>query len=192
MQRTPALVVGDYVAVPWLLVEANLIVTLAADMSFVDGTAFLLLVSRRIKFVTAEHVPVRMVKCLGKHLKQVLEVYGQAGFRVRTVLMDEEFEKLKPIMPTIECNTTAAKEHVSKAEHTKRTLKERVRGLLAVQPFEHIPKRVKIEFVYFMVLWLNAFPVRTSILSKYSPQELLVRWRLDYKKVLSGATRDLL
>jgi hypothetical protein len=96
-------------------------------------------------------------------------VYRQAGFRVRTVLMDGEFEQLKPIMPTIECNTTAAKEHVSKAERTVRTLKEPVRGLLAVQPFKHIPKRVKIEFVYFIMLWLNAFPVRMGILLKYSP-----------------------
>ena len=54
--RTPALVVADYVAVPRLLVEANLTVTLATDVFFVDGTAFLLIVSRRIKFVTAEHV----------------------------------------------------------------------------------------------------------------------------------------
>jgi hypothetical protein len=123
-----------------------------------------------------------MAKHLGKHLKHVLEVYGQAGFRVRTVLMDGKFEKLKPIMLTIECNTTAAMEHVSKVECTKRTRKERVRDLLAVQPFEHIPKRMKIDFVYFIVLWLNAFPVRTGISLKYSPQELLVRWRLDYRK----------
>jgi hypothetical protein len=54
--------------------------------------------------------------------------------------------------------------------------------LLPVQPFKHIPKRVKIDFVYFIVLWLNTFPVRTGILLKYLPQELLVRWRLDYKK----------
>jgi hypothetical protein len=76
VQRTPVLVVADYVAVPRLLVEANLIVTLAVDVLFVDGTSFLLTVSRRIKFVTAEHMPVRMAKCLGKHLKRVFEVYG--------------------------------------------------------------------------------------------------------------------
>jgi hypothetical protein len=134
VQRTPAPVVADYVAVPRSLVEANLIVTLAADMFFVDGTAFLLTVSWRIKFITAEHVPVRTAKCLGKHLKQVLEVYGRARFRVRTALIDGEFEKLKPIMSTIECNTTTAKEHVSKAECTIRMLKKRVHLLLAVQP----------------------------------------------------------
>jgi hypothetical protein len=59
VQWTPALVVADYVAVLRSLVEANLIVMLAADVFFIDWTAFLLTVSRRIKFVTAEHVPMQ-------------------------------------------------------------------------------------------------------------------------------------
>jgi hypothetical protein len=29
---------------------------------------------------------------------------------------------------------------------------------------------------------MNAFPVTTGIYTVYSPQELLVRWQLDYKK----------
>jgi hypothetical protein len=41
---------------------------------------------------------------------------------------------------------------------------------------------MKIEFIYFIVLWLNAFLVKTGILTTYSPRELLVRWQLDYKK----------
>jgi hypothetical protein len=51
-------------------------------------------------------------------------VYGQASFRVRSILMDREFEKIKGLMPTVEYNTTAAKEHVSKAEKTIRIIKE--------------------------------------------------------------------
>jgi hypothetical protein len=96
--------------------------------------------------------------------------------------MDREFEKIKPLLPTLECNTMAAKEHVSKAERTIRTLKERTRGLLATLPFSHVPKRMKIEFVYFILLWLNAFPVKSGISVVYTLQELIVRWRLDYKK----------
>jgi hypothetical protein len=34
----------------------------------------------------------------------------------------------------------------------------------------------------FVVLWLNAFPVKNGILVTYSPQELLVHWKLDYNK----------
>ncbi len=141
VQRTPAPVVVDYVAVPCGLVDANKVITLAADVFFVDGTAFLLTISRRIKFVTTEHVPVRTALSLSKHLKRVLEVYGCLGFRVRTILMDGEFEKIKPLMPTIECNTTAAKEHISKAEQMIQTVKERTRGLLATLPFMHMPKQ---------------------------------------------------
>jgi hypothetical protein len=179
VQRTPAPVVADYVAILWQLVDANKAVTLVADVFFVDGIAFLITVSRRIKFMTTEHLPVRTATSLSKHLQQVLLVYGRAGFRVRSILMDGEFEKVKGLMPTVECNTTAAKEHVSKAERSIRTVKERTQGILTMLPFTHILRRMKIEFVYFTVLWLNAFQVKMGISSTYFPQEILVRWRLD-------------
>jgi hypothetical protein len=139
VRRAPAPVVGDYMAVSRELVEANAAVTLAADMFSVDGTAFLMSVLRRIKFVTAKHVPVRMAASLSKHLHQVLLVYGRARFGVRNLLMDGKFEKIKELMPTVECNTTAAREHVSKAERCIRTIKERVWGVVTMPPFTHIP-----------------------------------------------------
>ncbi len=85
-------------------------------------------------------------------------------------------------MLTVECNTTAAKEHVSKAERSIRMVKERMQGIMTMLPFTHIPRCMKIEFVYFTVLWLNVFLVKTGISSTYLPREILVRWRLDYKK----------
>jgi hypothetical protein len=182
VQWMPAPVVADYVAIPWQLVDANKAVTLVADVFFMDGIAFLITVSRRIKFVTTEHQPVRMVTSLSKHLQQVLLVYGRAGFRVGSISMDGEFEKMKGLMPMVECNTTAAKEHISKAEHSIRMVKEWTGGIVIKLPLTHILRRMKIEFVYFTVLWLNAFPVKMGIPSTYLPQEILVRWRLDYKK----------
>ncbi len=87
--------VADYVAVPCLLVEQNGIVTMAADVFFLDGTAFLVTLSRRIKFITVEHVPVRMAISLSKNITCVLQVYERAGFRVRTIITDGEFEKVQ-------------------------------------------------------------------------------------------------
>ena len=176
VRTMPAPVVADYMAVLRSLADAHKAITLAADVFFVDGIAFLLTVAQMIKFVTAEHLPVRTALSLSKHMKRVLEVYGQAGFRVRTILMDGEFEKLKPLKPSIECNTTVVKEHVSEAERTIRTLKERTRGLLGTLPFENLPQRMKIEFVYFMVLWMNAFPVKSGIPKMISPCELLLQF----------------
>jgi hypothetical protein len=160
VRRTPAPVVADYVAVPCSLVEQNRIVTMAADVFFVDGMAFLVTLSRQIKFITLERVPVQTAISLSKHITRVLQVYERAGFTVRTILMDRKFEKVRDLIPRIECNTTVAKEHVSKAERTIRTIKEQTWGLLATLPFQHIPRHTKIEFVYFMVFWLNAFPVK--------------------------------
>jgi hypothetical protein len=55
--------------------------------------------------------------------------------------------------------------------------------------FEFIPRRLRIEFIYFVVLWLNAFPAKSGVSATYLPWELLVRWKLDYKqhcRVLPG------
>ena len=68
VRRAPGPVVTDYVNVPHSLVQQHKIVTLAADVFFVDGTAFLMTISRRIKFITLEYVPVRMAKSLAKHI----------------------------------------------------------------------------------------------------------------------------
>jgi hypothetical protein len=116
IRRTPPPVVADHVAVPHTVVERNKVVTMATDIFFVDGMPFLVTLSRNIKFVMVEHLPVRTAKALVKHIKRVLHVYGRSGFNIRMILMDGEFEKSKGLLCNVECNTTAAKEHVSKAK----------------------------------------------------------------------------
>jgi hypothetical protein len=86
------------------------------------------------------------------------------------------FKKIKDILPNVECNQTLAKEHVSEAKRMIKTIKERTRGLIATLC------RMKIEFVYFLVFWLNVFLVKSGILSVFLPRELLVWWLLDYAK----------
>ena len=62
-----------YVDMPCSLVQQNKMVTLAADVFFVDGTAFLMTMSRWIKFITSEYVPVRTAKSLAKHIDRVVQ-----------------------------------------------------------------------------------------------------------------------
>ena len=165
---------------PRSIIDPNKTVTMAADVFFVDGMAFLLTVSRQIKFITAEYVAGRTAQSLSTHMERVIEVYKRAGFSIRTILMDGEFKKIKDLMSQVVCNTTAAKEHVSKAERSIRTIKERTRGIIGTLPFDYMPRRLKMEIIYFVVLWLNAFPAKTGVSQVYSPRELLVRWKLDY------------
>jgi hypothetical protein len=53
--------------------------------------------------------------------------------------MDDEFEKVRNKLPPIVCNTTAAKEHMSKAERSICTIKEQMQGIVGTLQFEFIP-----------------------------------------------------
>jgi hypothetical protein len=96
--------------------------------------------------------------------------------------MDGKFEKVKNEFPLVVCNTTVAKEHVSEAERSIRMIKEWMQGIVSTLPFKFIPGRLKLEFIYFVVLWLNAFPAKSGVSATYLLRELLVRWKLDCKK----------
>ena len=97
---------------------------------------------------------------------------------------------MKELLPTIVCNTTAAKEHVAEVERKFRVVKERNRGVVNTLLFTYIPRRMKIEIIYFVTLWLNAFPAKSGVSETFSPREILLRWRMDAKnhcRVLPGS-----
>ena len=98
----------------------------------------------------------------------MLQVYDRAGFTVRYIMMEEEFEKVKELLPTIVCNTTAAKEQVAEAERKIRVVKEWNRGVVNTLPFTYMPRRMKIEFIYFVTLWPTAFLVNSGVSETFS------------------------
>ena len=181
-RRKPERVEESKVVVPRAVAQRLKYLTLAADVFFVDKIPFLITMSRQLQFVTAEFTPSRTAARLAEHLKKVLRVYRRAGYVVRYIFMDGEFEKIKPLMPTVICNTTAASEHVTDVERKIRVVKERTRGTMATLPFKHVPRRMKIELVYFGVFWLNAFPTKSGVSRQFSPRELVPRLKADYAK----------
>jgi hypothetical protein len=82
--------------------------------------------------------------------------------------MDGEFKKVKNKQPLV-CNTIAAKEHMSKAERSIQIIKDHARGMTCNISFTYISQHLKIEFIYFVIPWLNVFPVKTGISAIYSP-----------------------
>jgi hypothetical protein len=101
---------------------------------------------------------------------------------MHTILIDGKFKKVYDVLHLVVCNTSAAKEHMSEAKRSIGTIKEQARGIIGTLPFDYIPRQLKIEFIYFVILWLNVFPVKTGLSTICLPRELLVRWKLDYKK----------
>ena len=101
----------------------------------------------------------------------MIDLYTRGGFQVGTVLMDNEFEKLRNLVPILVINTMAAKEHVPEVERKIRLIKERGRGILNTLPFKKMPRLVLIELVY--MLWLNAFPAKSGVSETLSPREIV-------------------
>ncbi|KAL7460368.1 hypothetical protein ACHAXS_002287 [Conticribra weissflogii] len=149
---------------------------------FVDGLAFIVTVSRDIKFITAQYLPTRTSTDLAGSLRKTIQLYQRGGFRVQALLMDGEFDKVAKLLPEVVVNTTSAGEHVGDIEQHIRTVKERGRGLTNTLPYTRMPPRMVLELIYFCVMWLNAVPNKNGISEEYSPREVVVRQRLSYKK----------
>ena len=128
-----------------------------------------------------EHIPSRTAKRLVQTLERVFKIYATAGFIIQTAMMDMEFEKLKPLMPHVALNTTAAREHVGEIERKIRVIKERARGKFNTLPYKKLPRVMVIELLHFCVMWMNSFPVKSGISEKWSPRELISRTKLDAK-----------
>ncbi len=153
--------------IPRVILERHQLVTWAVDVMFVNGVPFLVSMARGLNLVTTEFTPSHTAKQLAAGITRMMDLYACGGFQVGTVLMDNEFEKLRNLVPILVVNTTAAKEHVPELERKIRLIKERGRGILNTLPFKRMPRLMLIELVYHVVLWLNASRQNQECLRHY-------------------------
>ena len=117
---------------------------------------------------TIEHAPDRKAPKLGYLIHRIMNTYARAGFNVHTILMDNEFEKIRDhVNATL--NTPAASEHVGEIERRIRVIKERCRGIICTLPYAQIPRIMLIYLLHHVVMWLNNFPLANGISTRYSP-----------------------
>jgi hypothetical protein len=121
-----------------------------------------------------------MASKLGSLLQRIVCVYRRAGFTVQTILMDNEFEKVRDQVPDVNMNVPAAEEHISEIERRIRVIKECSRGIICILPYPQLPQMMLIHLLHFIVMWLNNFPFSTGISSRWSPRELILCHRLHY------------
>ena len=50
--------------------------------------------------------------------------------------------------------------------------------------FTYIPRKMKIEFIYLITLWLNALPDKSGVSETFSLREILLHWRMDTKSTV--------
>ena len=75
-------------------------------------STFLVTLSRRILLFTVEFLLSRTSAQIIIQSMKVFRLYARSGFSIRTILMDQEFDKVLENMPEIKFNTAAAQEHV--------------------------------------------------------------------------------
>ena len=182
VRRPPETVTTDYVQIPRVLLERHQLVTLAVDVMFVNGLPFLVSVARGLNLITAEHTPSRTAKLLAAGINRIIDLYARGGFQVGRILVDNEFEPLRSLVPIVAVNTTAAREHVPEIERKIWLIKERGRGILNTLPFKKMPSAILVELIYHIVLWLNAFPTKSGVSATLSPREIVLRHKLSFAK----------
>jgi hypothetical protein len=184
-RTAPTRVETDYVEVPQDIMRNHKNVVLCGDIFFVQGYAFLVTLSRNIKFNTIEDLDNGMdADELISALDHVFDTYSRRGFKVTDVLMDLQFATLEHELRSrgINLNLAAAKEHVGEIERLIRTIKERARALRSSLPFKKIPKRLVSAIVRHVSRWLNIFCPKNGISSTISPRTLMTGVKLDYHK----------
>lgn len=159
-------------------------VVVCFDVMYVNNIAFLVSISRAIKFCTAEALANRRADTLITGIKRIKAIYSRRGFVVNRAAGDNEFSSIESGLSEIGIilNVVARDEHVPEIERHIRTVKERCRATFNSLPFRRMPARMVTELVYSMTFWLHAFPATDGVSATISPRELVTGIMLDAGK----------
>ena len=144
---------------------------MAADVMFVSVVPFFVIYSKKIKSLTVEYLPQHTAKQLANALRKVIFLHARGVFVVRHAMMDMEFEKVKDLVPLVEVNTAAAREHLGLIERKIRHLKEKTRAVTSEFPFAWIPILVLIRTVYCLFGVNEIFEPTIDLTWRYNPPE---------------------
>jgi hypothetical protein len=97
----------------------------------INGVPFLATISRDIMYRTAEWIPNQTTPAYRSVLDNVFRIYNLAGFKITTILCDNEFQPLMNELAdvyNVRMNYANPQEHVPEAERNIRVIKERFRA----------------------------------------------------------------
>ena len=121
--------------------------------------------------MTTKNLPGWSAKHIANHLVTVINIYRKGGFKFHSMLMDNEFNKIKGLLSQYNINIAASNEHVGDIEQRICNIKERTHGICFILSCKKLPKVIFIHLVYFVTMLLNAWPIKMGISSNRSPEE---------------------
>lgn len=167
--------------------------TLHADVMFVAGEAFFIVVAKPLAYTMVRHLANgRNASMLGEALTGVVSELQTHGFTASTLLTDGEggLIKSRDVIDKLglKLNPTGPAQHVPVVERKIRTVKERMRAILSGLPF-NLPVNLLSYLVQYAVTKVNMAP---SCLrpDKASPRELFSGRKVDARTDLHVAFGD--
>ena len=185
VRKTPLPVSKDYIEIPQELISSQKEVTLCIDGIKVNGLLFLTTISKNLHYRTAQYIDSRATKNYVSAIKDIIQIYNCAGFKITKIRGDNEFQPLLQQMHDefgIKMNFSNPQEHVPEAERNNRVIKERIRSTYHRLPFKQLTKWMTIFLVMDSAKKLNFFPVKGGISQHYSPRMILHQKTLEYNK----------
>jgi hypothetical protein len=114
----------------------------------------------------------------------VANLYKRRGFFIDICLCNNEFEGVRTSLQDhgIKLNICAPNEHVPEVERKIRTIKERVRGVITILPYDTLPPVIIVHAVVFSIKWLNYFPPKGGVSKTILPQAIITGMSPDAEK----------
>ena len=142
-------------------------------------------IDRSIKFRSLVIIKGRKSQYYFQALDVIFRVYNGAGFQIKHIQCDKEFQPLmNDVKDELEVTMNYAnpKDHVPEAERNNRTIQERVRVGYHRLPYNRLPLILVKPLALISTNMLNMFPVKGGVSSYYSPHMIMQGRKLDYNK----------
>ena len=161
-------------------------IELYMDIFYFGGMKFIIMESSRIKYIEIESISSESMTHIIPIVKKEINKYTARGLEITGVHIDNQFfnQEFENAIRPATLITYAADEHVSVIERRNRTVKERMRSILAGLPYQQIPKIMLRGLSKKVKTVINQFPVRKGGVSNtISPEEIVEgKQKIDLSK----------
>jgi hypothetical protein len=190
VQRTNNMPREDQIlGVPPSVLEHYSKVTVGIDVMHVNGMPYLINTAKHLKFIQCICIRNKSDAIYVAAIKRMDSIYKLRGFKITTMYADRAFEHCKEELALLGIDLICcdANAHVHFIERCIRFIKERIRGVRSMLPFNKIPKRLMMELIYTIVQLVNAVKRKGGVHPTMSPRQIITGKKLIIPPYVPGA-----
>ena len=164
-------------------------VTVGIDVMHINGVAFLINISKHIKFIQCICIRNKSDVMYVAAVKKMDNIYKLRGFKITTMYADRAFEHCLDALATLGITLICCDKnsHVHFIKRCIRFAKERVRGVRSMLPFKKLPKRLLMEIVYTVFQLMNAVRRKGGVHPTMSARQIVTGKKLIIPPFMPGA-----